>query len=76
MPPSGGPSPLGEIRDYFQSLPEEEQWAAYVVGVLGTYAVRLVRRGRALSGRVPDAHRRWLEAPGSEGSDDGRIPGA
>ena len=47
-----------------------------VVGVLGTYAVRLVRRGRALSGRVPDAHRRWLEAPGSEGSDDGRIPGA
>jgi len=47
-----------------------------VIGVLGTYAVRLVRRGRALSGRVPDAHRRWLEAPGSEGSDDGRTPGA
>ena len=44
-----------------------------VVGVLGVYAVRLVRRGRALSGRVPEAHRRWLEAPGPAGREDGRA---
>lgn len=44
-----------------------------VVGVLGTYAVVLVRRGRALSGRVPEAHRRWLEAPGPARPGDGPV---
>lgn len=38
-----------------------------VVLVLVFYAWRLVRRGRILSARVPDAHRRWLEDPGFSG---------
>ena len=38
------------------------------MGTLAFYAVRLVRRGRELSGRVPDAHRRWLEDQGSDGA--------
>ena len=42
-------------------------WGAVVV-VLSAYAVRLVRRGRALSALVPEARRRWLEDPGSDAS--------
>jgi len=33
------------------------------LGVLAGYAVSVVRRGRALSGRVPSADRRWLTPP-------------
>jgi len=38
------------------------------LGVLGVYAWRLVRRGRHLSVRVPDAHRRWLDDQGPDGA--------
>ncbi len=38
------------------------------LGALGIYALRLVRRGRDLSTRVPDARRRWLEDQGSDGA--------
>ena len=38
------------------------------LATLGTYALRVVRRGRNLSTRVPDAHRRWLEDQGPEGA--------
>jgi len=39
-----------------------------VVGVLSVYAVRLARRGRALSSLVPNPHRRWLEDRGVDGA--------
>tara|TARA_B100000700_G_scaffold186524_2_gene205534 strand:- start:2477 stop:2635 length:159 start_codon:yes stop_codon:yes gene_type:complete len=39
-----------------------------VVGVLTAYAVRLARRGRALSCLVPKPRRRWLEDRGVDGS--------
>jgi len=38
------------------------------LGTLGIYAFRLVRRGRSLSARVPDARRRWLEDQGPNGA--------
>ena len=37
------------------------------LGVLAIYALRLVRRGRRLSARVPPAHRRWMQSPGTSG---------
>ncbi len=42
-------------------------WGITLV-TLGTYALRVVRRGRNLSTRVPDAHRRWLEDQGPDGA--------
>ncbi len=38
-------------------------WGAALL-VLGAYALRLVRRGRALASRVPEGERRWLTSPG------------
>jgi len=34
-------------------------WGA-TVGVLGAYTVTVLRRGRALSKRVPEDQRRWM----------------
>jgi hypothetical protein len=34
------------------------------LGVLASYGLGLVRRGRRLSLRVPVTHRRWMQSPG------------
>ena len=37
------------------------------LGVLAIYALRLIRRGRRLSVRVPPTYRRWMSSPGESG---------
>ena len=38
-------------------------WAA-VLGAVAVYAVSLIRRGKALSARVPADRRRWMTTDG------------
>lgn len=40
------------------------------LGVLGIYALRLLRRGRRLAPRVPIERRRWLGSESSQRSGD------